>query len=65
MYVFVCNQQYLQIGTKLVYPPSPEPVMYVVQLSHIMGKLPLVLHGGHMLYERAEYCQYSGTSGFI
>ena len=30
-----------QIGTKLVYLPSPEPVLYVVPLSHILGKLPL------------------------
>ena len=31
-----------QVGTKLLYLPSPEPVVYVVPLSHILGKLPLV-----------------------
>ena len=31
-----------QIGTKILYLPSPEPVVYVVPLSHILGKLPLI-----------------------
>jgi hypothetical protein len=34
-----------EIGTRLLYLPSPEPVVYVVPLSHILGKLPLVLAG--------------------
>ena len=34
-----------QIGTKLLYLQSPEPVLYVVLLSHILGKLPLVPAG--------------------
>jgi hypothetical protein len=34
-----------QIGTKLVYLQSPEPVLYVVPLSLILGKLPLVAAG--------------------
>ena len=34
-----------EIGTKLLYLPSPEPVVYVVPLSHILGKLPLVPAG--------------------
>ena len=34
-----------QIGTKLLYPPKPDPVLYVVPLSHILGKLPLVPAG--------------------
>ena len=36
-----------QVGTKLLYLPSPEPVVYVVPLSHILGKLPLVPAGDH------------------
>ena len=34
-----------QIGTKFLYLPKPYPVLYVVPLSHIMGKLPLVPAG--------------------
>ena len=34
-----------QVGTKLLYLPSPDPVVYVVPLSHILGKLPLVPAG--------------------
>ncbi len=34
-----------QIGTKLVYLQSPEPVLYVVLLSHILGKFPLISAG--------------------
>ncbi len=36
-----------QVGTKLQYLPSPEPVVYVVPLSHVLGnlKLPLVAAG--------------------
>jgi hypothetical protein len=35
-----------QIGTKpRMYLPSPEPVVYVVHLSHILGKLPLIPAG--------------------
>ena len=34
-----------EIGTRLLYLPSPEPVVYVVPLSHILGKLPLVPAG--------------------
>ena len=33
------------IGTKLLYMPSPEPVVYVIQLSHILGRLPLLPAG--------------------
>jgi hypothetical protein len=36
-----------EIGTKLLYPPSPEPVIYAVPSSHILGKLPLVPAGDH------------------
>jgi hypothetical protein len=34
-----------QIGTKLLYMPSPNPVVYVVPLSHILGRLPLIPSG--------------------
>ena len=34
-----------QIGTKRLYLPSPDPVVYVVPLSHILGKLPLIPAG--------------------
>jgi hypothetical protein len=34
-----------QVGTKLLYLPSPDPVVYVVPLSHILGKLPLITAG--------------------
>jgi hypothetical protein len=36
-----------QIGTKITYLPSSEPVVYVVSLSHILGKLPLIPAGDH------------------
>ena len=36
-----------EVGTKLLYLPSPDPVLYVVPLSHILGKLPLVPAGDH------------------
>ena len=34
-----------QVGTNLLYLPKPDPVLYVVPLSHILGKLPLVPAG--------------------
>ncbi len=34
-----------QIGTKLLYMPSPDPVVYVIPLSHILGRLPLLPAG--------------------
>jgi hypothetical protein len=34
-----------QVETKLLYLPSPDPVVYVVPLSHILGKLPLIPAG--------------------
>ena len=36
-----------QIGTKLLYMPSPDPVVYVVPLSHILGRLPLLPAGNY------------------
>ncbi len=35
----------VQVGTKLLHLQSPDPVVYVVQLSHILGKLPLIPAG--------------------
>ncbi len=46
-----------QIGTKLVYLPSPEPVLYVVPLSHILGKLPLVPAGDDGTIPRNMHCR--------
>ena len=50
-----------QVGTKLLYLPSPDPVVYVVPLSHILGKLPLVPAGDfgtipRSMHGRKEAC---------
>ncbi len=42
-----------EIGTKLLYMPSTEPVVYVVQLSHILGRLPLLPAGDFGTIPRA------------
>ena len=34
-----------EIGTKLLYMLSPEPVVCIIPLSHILGRLPLLLAG--------------------
>jgi len=63
-----------QIGTKLVYLPSPEPVLYVVPLSHILGKLPLVpagddgtipwnMHGRKVACYPLGVCDRQGSPG--
>jgi hypothetical protein len=44
-----------QIGTKRMYLPSPEPVVYVVPLSHILGKLPLIPAGDHCTIPRSMH----------
>jgi hypothetical protein len=44
-----------QIGTKRLYLPSPEPVVYVVQLSHILGKLILIPAGDHGTIPRSMH----------
>ena len=36
-----------EIGTKMLYMPSPDPVVYVVPLSHILGRLPLLPAGNY------------------
>ena len=55
MYVHVCvcmcrtwwPSTAAQIGTKLLYLPSPAPVVYIVPLSHILGRLPLLPAGNY------------------
>ena len=42
-----------EIGTKFLYMPSPEPVVYVVPLSHILGRLPLLPAGDFGTIPRA------------
>ena len=36
-----------EIGTKMLYMPSPDPVVYIVPLSHILGRLPLLPAGNY------------------
>ena len=33
--------------TKLLYQPKPDPEIYIVPISSILGRLPLVLAGDH------------------
>ncbi len=49
-----------QIGTKLLYMPSPNPVVYVVPLSHILFRLPLIPAGD--CYPRGS-CDKRGAPG--
>jgi hypothetical protein len=34
-------------GTKLLYQPEPRPVIYIVSITSILGRLPLVPAGDH------------------
>ena len=34
-------------GTKLLYQPEPRPVIYIVPITSILGRLPLVPAGDH------------------
>ncbi len=63
-----------QIGTKSMYLPYPEPVVYVVPLSHILGKLPLIPAGDHVTIPRSMHgrkdmcyplgvCDHQGPQG--
>ena len=36
-----------EIGTKLLYQPEPDPEIYIVPISSILGRLPLVPAGDH------------------
>ncbi len=71
MYVHVCAcmcrtwwPSTAQIGTKLLYfkLPSPAPVVYIVQLWHILGRLPLLPAGNYgtiprSMSHRKDACQ--------
>jgi hypothetical protein len=46
--------------TNLLYMPSPNPVVYVVPLSHILGRLPLIPAGD--CYPRGS-CDKRGAQG--
>ncbi len=50
-------QSTAQVGTKLLYLPKPDHVLYVVPLSHILGKLPLVLAGDDGTIPRQMHCR--------
>ena len=54
-----------QIGTKMLYKPGPDPVVYVVPISHILGRLPLVPAGDtgtipHSMRDRKAACYEHG-----
>ncbi len=34
-------------GTKLLYQPEPEPVVYIIPVKNILGRLALVPYGAH------------------
>ena len=51
---------------KMLYLPSPEPVVYVVPLSHILGKLPLIPAGDYgtiprSMHGRKDACYERGV----
>ena len=55
-----------QVGTKMLYAPGPDPVVYVVPLSHILGRLPLVPAGDtgtipYAMRDRKAACYEHGT----
>ena len=52
-----------QIGTKMLYAPCPDPVVYVVPLSNILGRLPLVPVGTipYSMWDRKAACYEHGT----
>ena len=55
----------VQIGTKMLYKPGPDPVVYVVPISHILGRLPLVPAGDtgtipHSMRDRKAACYEHG-----
>ena len=39
--------QVAYIGTKLLYQPEPKPVVYIVPIRNILGRLALVPYGKH------------------
>jgi len=40
-------RQVAYTGTKLLYQPEPKPVVYIVPVHHILGRLALVPYGAH------------------
>ena len=40
-------RQVAYAGTKLLYQPEPKPVVYIVPVHHILGRLALVPYGAH------------------
>ena len=34
-------------GTKLLYQPAPQPIVYDIPVTDILGRLPLVPYGEH------------------
>ena len=62
-----------QVGTKLLYLPSPEPVVYVVPLSPILGKplvpagdtgtIPRIMHGRKEASYPLGVCDRPGEPG--
>ena len=53
-----------ETGTKQVYQPEPRPVIYVVPITSILGRLPLVPVGDHgtipaaMRHRKQELFEY-------
>jgi hypothetical protein len=43
----MCMYVYVFYRTKLLYLPAPAPVVYIVPLSHILGRLPLLPAGDY------------------
>jgi hypothetical protein len=59
-------QSTAQIGTKMLYLPGPDPKLWVVPVSHIIGRLPLVPasdHGTipHDMHANKQDCFEYGT----
>ena len=40
-------RQVAYTGTKLLYQPEPKPVVYIVPINYILGRLALVPYGAH------------------
>ncbi len=40
-------QEVAYAGTKLLYQPAPQPIVYIIPVTDILGRLPLVPYGEH------------------
>ena len=56
-------------GTKLLYQPEPKPVVYIVPVKNILGRLALVPYGEHgtipydwHALQRSHYAAFSLSS---